>query len=155
MVLKKIRATSLIELILSITIISIALTSVVLVFFQSTVAAPPYINRQALNIASSYLTEILSKKFPTTLPCPAPPASRANYISVCDYNNLFNVGATDNQGILLPGLGSFNVSVYLDTTAAKLGGLTSGTQVVRIDVTVTNPAQLMPKLVVSAYRGNH
>ena len=153
--LKHIKAISLLELVLSMTIISIALTSVVLVFYQIVLAPPTSNNQQALNIANGYLFEILSKKFPTTLPCPAPPASRTNYTNVCDYKNLIDVGAKDNKGSLILGLGAYTVSVLLDTTTANLGGLTAGTQVVRIDIIVNNPQQLKTKLVVSSYKGNH
>jgi type II secretory pathway pseudopilin PulG len=153
--LKKTKALSLLELVLSMTIVSIALTTIVLVFLQVTLAPPAIVNQQALNIANGYLTEILSKSFPTTLPCSAPPASRANYTSVCNYNNLIDIGAKDNQGNLILGMGAFNVAVSLDTSSANLGGLTAGTQIIRVDVVVTNPKQLNSKLIISAYKGKH
>ena len=153
--LKSIHAISLLELVLSMTIVSIALTSVVLVFYQITIAPPSVINQQALNIANSYLSEISSKNFPTTLPCPAPPSSRANYTNVCDYNNLVDVGAKDNKGNLILGLGAFTVSVLLNTTSTNLGGLIAGVQVVRVDVLITNPKQLKTTLIMSSYKGKH
>ncbi len=159
MYLKRITGTSLIELVASITIVSISLTSVVLAYYQASKAPSANAMQQALTISSNYLNEILHKNFPTTLPCPAPPASRRNYTNVCDYNNLINVGAKDKNGNAITGLEDYTVSVNLVTsTAAVLGGLTGGAtaaaaKVVRIDVTVTNIS--MPNFVISSYKGKY
>lgn len=146
------RAVYLLELVLSMTIVGIALTSMILVFWRISIASPPAVNQQALYIANGYLNEILTKNFPTTLPCPAAPTGRANYTNICDYNNLVDVGAKDNQGNLLAGLGLYKVSVLLDTNSANLGNLTAGTQVIRVDVIVNNPSLFMPKMIISAYK---
>lgn len=148
----KSRAIYLLELVLSMTIVGIALTSMILVFWRISIASPPAVSQQALYIANGYLNEILTKNFPTTLPCPTAPSSRANYTNICDYNNLVDIGAKDNQGNSLVGLGSYKVSVLLDTNYANLGNLTTGTQVVRIDVVVNNSSLFMPKMIISAYK---
>lgn len=159
MFFKKLNGTSLVELVASLTIISISLTSVVLSFYQASKAPSANAMQQALTISSNYLNEILGKNFPTTLPCPAPPASRTNYTNVCDYNNLVNVGAKDKNGNAINGLQAYTVSVNLVTsTAAVLGSLTGGAtaataKVVRIDVTVKNVG--MPNFVMSSYKGKH
>lgn len=150
--LKTNTAVYLLELVLSMAIVSIALTSMVLLFWQITLSPTPVVNQQALYIANGYINEILTKSFPTILPCPAPPANRANYTNICDYNNLVDVGAKDNQGNLFTGLGAFTVSVLIDLNNANLGNLVSGTQVIRVDVIVTNPKQLMPKMIISTYK---
>lgn len=146
------RAVYLLELVLSMTIVGIALTSMILVFWRISIAASPVVNQQALYIANGYLNEILTKNFPTTLPCPSAPTSRANYTNICDYNNLVDVGAKDNQGNLLTGLGSYKVSVLLDTNSANLGNLIAGTQVIRVDVIINNSSLFMPKMIISAYK---
>lgn len=159
MLLKKLHSASLVELVASIMIISISLTSVSLAYFQASHAPSANAMQQALTIASNYFNEILLKNFPTTLPCPAPPANRSNYTNVCDYNNLVNVGARNKNGNVIPGLEKYTVSVNVVTsTAAILGSLTGGAtaataSVVRIDVTVTNAG--MPNLIMSAYKGKY
>jgi len=160
---KNIYATSLVELVASLAIISISLTTVVLAFVQVSLAPSANAMNNAFIISTNYLNEILTKSFPTTLPCPAPPASRNNYTNVCDYNNLVNVGAKDKHGNSISGLEAYTVSVHLDTsTAAQLGPVGSpltgaatpaAAYVVRIDVTVANLG--MPNFIVSAYKGKH
>ena len=156
---KNIYATSLVELVASLAIISISLTNVVLAFVQVSLAPSANSMNNAFNISTNYLDESLGKSFPTTLPCPAPPALRKNYTNVCDYKNLVNVGAQDNNGNLISGFGAYTVSVNIDTsTAAILGNLTGNTTVatayvVRIDVTVTNVG--MPAFIISSYKGKH
>lgn len=146
------RAVYLLELVLSMTIVGIALTSMILVFWRLSIASTPAVHQQALYIANGYLNEILTKNFPTVLPCSTAPSSRANYTNICDYNNLVDVGAKDNQGNYLTGLGSYKVSVLLDTSYASLGSLIPGTQVVRVDVIVNNYNLFMPKMIISAYK---
>lgn len=154
--INNIKAISLIELVLSMTIVSIGLTSIVLAFYQVTLNPLPQAEQQALKIAKGYLAEVLNKNFPTTLPCPLPPINRADYTNVCDYNNLVNNGgARDSKGNLILGLGAFDVAVSLDVTTATLGGLIAGSQIIRIDVTVTNSKQLKSKLIISSYKGKH
>ncbi len=156
---KKLKATSLVELVASLAIISISLTSVVFAFYLVSLSPSANAMQTALSISSNYLNEILGKSFPTTLPCPAPPPSRANYTNVCDYNNLVNVGARDRNGNLIAGLGAYTISVSLVTsTSAILGSLTGGAtaalaKVVRIDITVTNAG--MPNFIMSVYKGKH
>lgn len=156
---KQIIATSLVELVASIAIISISLTSVALAYVQVAKAPSANAMQNALTIADNYLDEILVKNFPTTLPCPVPPASRTNYTNVCDYKNLVNVGAKNSNGNPINGFEAYTVAVTLDTsTAATLGALTGGATaaaayVVRIDVTVANAG--MPNFIISAYKGKH
>jgi type II secretory pathway pseudopilin PulG len=152
-------ATSLVELVASMAIISISLTSVALAYVQVAKAPSANAMQNALTIASNYLNEILGKNFPTTLPCPAPPANRQNYTNVCDYKNLVDVGAQDSNGNPITAFAAYTVAVTLDTsTAATLGTLTGGTTaaaayVVRIDLTVSNVG--MPNFIISAYKGKN
>lgn len=143
---------TLIEVVIAIAIISIALTGTLLAF-QTVVrsSADPLIYQQATSIGKSYLEEIMSRQFPTSLPCPAPPGGgRSVYEDVCDYNNLTDVGARNQNGQTITGLEAYTVNVVLDTATAALGALTPGTQVIRIDVTVSHAS--IPNLLFSGYR---
>lgn len=146
------RGFTLIELVVTIVIISVALSGTILTInLTSKYSADPMTNRQASAIAQAYIDEILTKSFPPSFPCAAPPGGgRSVYASVCDYQGLSDTGAKDQFGNAMPGLSSYNVAVNIDGTTAALGALTPGTQVVRVDVTVTR--NLMPTLVISAYR---
>lgn len=143
---------TLVELIVGIVIISIALIGTLLaISFASKYGADPMTNRQASAIAQAYMDEILTKSFPSSFPCGSPPAGgRSVYTSVCDYQGLSDTGAKDQFGNAITGLSSYNVAVNIDGSTAVLGSLTPGTQVVRVDVTVTR--KLMPTLIISAYR---
>lgn len=152
---KKLQAIALIELVLSMMIISIALTKVVLVFYQISIDSPAVIEQQAIYIANGYLSEILSKNFPPSVPCLPPPPSRANYTTVCDYRNMVNIGARDNQNNAILGLENFTINITLDTTTANLGGLASGSKVIRIDVKVTNAKLLKGQVLLSGYKGKY
>ena len=146
---------TLVELIIAIVIISVALTGTLLAInMGSKYSADPMINRQASAIAQAYMDEILTKSFPTGFPCAAPPGGgRSVYTNICDYQGLSDTGAKDQFGNAIAGLSGYNVAVNVDGTTATMGTLTAGTQVVRVDVTVTR--NLMPTLVISAYRTNY
>lgn len=148
------KAFTLIELILSMTIVSIALTGTLLVF-NTTVrhSADPMIIHQMSAVAQSYLEEILAKRFPVSLPCPIPPAERSLYANVCDYHNLTDNGPEDQSGNQITGLSNYTVQVNVDTTGAILDSLMAGTEVVRVDVTVSHPAA--QPLTLSGYRANY
>ncbi len=147
------RSFTLIELTLSILIISICLIGTILAFI--TVAkfnADPLIQQQAINIGKSYLEEIMAKSFPQVIPCPAAPAGgRAVFASVCDYQGLNDIGARDQDGQVITGLSAYTVQITIDTASAILGGINPGTDVVRIDVSVTHQ-DLQTAMVLSGYR---
>ena len=144
---------TLIELVLSIVIISIALTGTILAFITiSRSSGDPMIQQQAINISKSYLEEIMAKAFPAVVPCASPPVGgRAFFNDICDYNNLNETGARDQNNQAISGLESYSIQVNVDTSSASLGGLTAGNEVVRIDVAVSHP-QLSSAMVLSGYR---
>lgn len=147
------KAFTLVELILSIVIISICLTGTMLAFIMvAKFGADPMIQQQAINIGKSYLEEIMAKAFPETLPCPAAPSGgRGVFTNVCDYQALNEVGARNQNAQTITGLDKYTVAVTLDTAGAILGTLGAGTDVVRIDVSVTHPA-LRTAMVISGYK---
>ena len=141
---------------LAIVIIGVALTGTLLVMNQITRhSADPMIFEQAGSVAEAYLEEILLKSYydPDTGAgggiCPAAEASRDLYDNVCDYNGVNDSGAKDQGGNGISGLENYQVQVTVDTTAL-LNGLTGSTNVVRVDVQVTNST--LVDLSLSGYR---
>jgi MSHA pilin protein MshD len=150
---------TLIEMTLAITVIGISLAGTLLVMNQTTRhSADPMIAEQAVAIAEAYLEEILLKSYydPDTGAgggiCPAAEGSRDLYDNICDYNGLSDSGAKDQDGSAISDLEDYNVLVTVDTTAT-LNGLSSSTDVVRIDVQVTNSP--IVDVTMTGYRTNY
>lgn len=155
------RGATLIELVITIVIISISVAAVVGTLSRMTAhSADPMIEAQAVAIAESYLEEIMLKAYldPTTnTVCPGPPpASRSLYDNVCDYNGLVNVGARDQSGNPPPGidLSAYTVAVTVDQ-AATLNNLSGSGSVLRIDVEVTYVDPSIADITLSGYRTNY
>jgi len=146
------KAFTLVELVISIVIISIALIGTLLATsLTSKYSANPEVYLQAAALGQAYLDEIMTKDFPTGFPCASPPVGgRSQYTNVCDYQSLSDSGAHDMYGNAITGLGSYNIAVNIDGTTGTFGGLTAGTQIVRVDVTVTRNG--MPTYTFSSYR---
>ena len=147
------RGFTLIELVISMSIIAITLIGVLMAINTSTLySSDPLLTHQAIAIAESYLEEIVSKAFPIGT-CPA--GTRSTYTNICNYNGL-SESPRDQNGNPIAALASYNVSVSVDSTTASLGfpSLTSGTQVVRIDVTVSHTPNMVP-VTFSMYRTNY
>lgn len=146
------RGFTLIELVISIVIIAVGLTGTIFAILTATkYSADPMIKQQASSIAKSYLEEIIAKDFPSVVPCPAPSGGRTTYTSVCDYHGLSDTGVVDQNGQAVANLSAYNVRVNIDTSTAALGTLTSGTEVVRIDVIVSHKLLTTP-VELNAYR---
>jgi MSHA pilin protein MshD len=150
------RGTTLVEMIISIAIISLAVAGTLLLVQKVAVhSADPMVERQALAIARAYLEEILLRPYWDPVvgagggACPAPPASRALFDNVCDYQGMDDAGARDQNGAPVAGLGAYRVRVAVDA-AATLGDLTGPADVLRVDVRVTHPASV--DLVLSGFR---
>ena len=151
------RGFSLIEMVISITVVSISLTGTMMVM-DSTLrgSADPMLRHQSVVIGETYLEEILLQSFidPDLDPvsgavCPAAEASRDLYDNICDYDNLNDVGATDQNGNAITGLDGYTITVSVDT-AASLNTLSGSSEVLRIDVSVAHPS--LATIVLSAYR---
>ena len=150
---------TLIELVVALSVVSIALAGLLLLIRQTLLAsADPVVAHQSLAIGEAYLEEILSKPFYDPDlgagggACPAAEASRAVFDNVCDYAGLSDSPPVDQTGSAVPGMGPYAVAVAVDT-AASLGGITGSPSVLRIDVTVTPPAG--PVVVLSGYRTSY
>lgn len=122
---------TLVELVLSMVIISVALIGLLSVI-NLTVghSADPVVQHQALAIAESYLEEILLQNYSGTAS-----SGRANFDDVDDYNGLTDNGAHDRQGNAIPGLSQYDVTVAVSAPTA----LTGGVNVKQITVTVSGP----------------
>lgn len=165
------RGATLVELVVSIVIISVGLAGVLLVMERTTrSSADPMIQYQAIAIAEAYLDEILLKDFcdpdnaaPCTPPnnpgnvncnvCPPAEGSRGAFDNVCDYNNRTDNGAADQNGAAIAGLDAYVVQTAVDTASMLNGLLGNSCQVLRVQVTVTPP--FGGPIVVSGYRTNY
>jgi MSHA pilin protein MshD len=165
---------TLIELVTSIVILAIAIGGVMLAL-TTTIgrSADPMIQQQASAIAQAYLEEILLQSFcdpdlssdcPTACAagnacgnasCHAGGEARPDFDDVCDYDGL-SQPATDRTGAAIAELNDYTVSVaVIDAAGANLNGLTGGSQSLRIDVTVSNPAMQPSSIVLTAYKANY
>jgi len=146
--LKQQRGVTLVELLVSIVIVSIAASGVLGVLSMTTAAsADPMIRHQAAAIAEAYLEEIMLK--PITDPDGADgEASRANFDDLDDYDGLTDVGARDQFGAPIAGLANYSVGVAVSPSA----GLPSVpvADALRVDVVVSNGVDI--NFVLSGYR---
>lgn len=124
------RGATLIELVIAITVITIAVTAVLSLFSAISIrSAGAMTVTQSASIASGYLDEALSKAYAHT----NGPVARANFDDVLDYNFVDN-GARDANGNAVPGLGLYTVQI--SAVPAALGAVANA---VRVDVFVTAP----------------
>ena len=138
------RGVTLVELVISITIIAIAVSAVLGVLTKlATGSADAMVRNQAVAIASAYLEEIRLKDFTAN----GVPAARALYDDINDYNGLVDVGARDQLGNAIAGLSQYTVRV---TVGAGTMGSLSGASVRRIDVNVQHPSGV--NMTLSGYR---
>ncbi len=151
------RGVTLIELVVSIVILSVATAGIMMVITQTMLSsADPMIREQATAIAQSYMEEILTQ--PLTNPGggevngPETGEVRSTYDDVWDYNGLNNnAGALDQNGVAVSGLSGYNIAVQV--TNATLGP-GSGSPAARIVVTVTYDGMASINVPVTAYRLN-
>ena len=125
------RGVNLVELLISIVIISIACTGVLLIYAQTVrYSADPMVQTQALAIAEAYLDEILAR------PLVDPDGTnvgetRATYDNVGDYDNLSNTPPQDQGGTVQTDPDGYQVDV--DVTA---GVNVNGVAMSQVDVRV-------------------
>ena len=159
---------TLIELIISIVVISIA-ASAVLGLLSGSVgrSADAMVMAQAVSIAEAYLEEILLKRFydpDTSTVCPAPEGTRGEYDNVCDYRNIANAAPQNQFGAAIAELAAYQVTVTVSPSpaapaaAVSLGTLTNDygsgfIRVLRVDVEVTGPGDAVARL--TGYRTNY
>ena len=154
------RGATLIELVITIVIISISVAAVLATLSNMTGhSADPMIEAQATAIAESYLEEIMLKPYldPTTgTVCPAPTGGRSSYDNICDYNGLVDNGAKDQTGAAPANLdlSAYKVSVTVNR-AATLDNLSGSGAVLRVDVNVIYGDGSLVNITLSGYRTNY
>ncbi len=141
------RGLTLIELVISITVVAIAATALLgTITAVAARSAEAMVRAQAASVANAYLSEATSKSF--TDPDGINEVGRANFDDVMDYNGLNDTGARDQFDNPCPGLDQYQVNVSVG--AGALGGLPPA-DVLRVDVTVTHtPSGIV--VTASGYR---
>lgn len=122
---------TLVELILSMVIISVALVGILSVM-NLTVShgADPVVQHQAVAIAESYLEEILLQHYSG-----GASSGRADFDDIDDYNNLLDNGVHDQNGTAIAGLSQYTISVSVSAPIAQTGGVSAK----QISVSVSGP----------------
>ncbi len=141
---------TLIELILSMVIISIALIGIFSVInLTVSHSADPVVQHQAIAIAEAYLEEIQSKSYSDPDGATAC-ETRANFDDVDDYNAgcLQTTVVQDQNGYAVSSLSSYNVSIVV-----ALPVPISGINAKKITVTVSGPG--VSGLALVGYRFNY
>jgi MSHA pilin protein MshD len=145
------RGVTLVELIVAIVVIGTALAGVMVVIVRNTSAsADPMIAHQAVAIAEAYLEEALTRQFSDPDGTNAG-ETRATYDDVLDYN-FTDVGARDQNGNLINGLGGYTVQVQ---ALAEAFNAITASNAVRVQVTVTPPPPAGGSVIISGYRTNY
>ncbi len=141
---------TLVELVVSMMIVSIALGGVLMVFNQTVSrSADPMLQHQAIAIAEAYLEEILLRPYED--PDVIGGESRPNYDDIFDYHNLHDVGARNQNGALAPGLGSYEVRVQVVAgDFGPAGAQVPAADAARIEVTVSHPSGI--NLTLAGFR---
>jgi len=147
----KIRGFTLIELIVAITIVAIAATTILGVMAAiASRSADSMLQQQAIAIAQAYLDEITQRWVVDPNGTP-PNTGRGSWDLVDEYNGLVDVGAKDQFGNAIPALSAYTVSVNVAQSAALPG--IAGAAARRIDVTVTTSPNVT--VTLSGYRTNY
>jgi len=157
--LKTQMGTTLIELIITIVILGIGLSSILLVMNRnSSSSADPLILHQGIAIAEAYIEEIIEKPFSD----PGGPAEtgRADYDDIGDYAAIINQVPQDQNGNPIAGLDRYRVTVRIISTEAlgPAGNQVSAANTRRITVEVTTPTTALTggvPLSISAYRTSY
>jgi MSHA pilin protein MshD len=145
------RGVTLIELVVAITVVAIAVTTILgLIGNIAFNSADAMVRQQAIAIAQAYLDEITQRW--VVDPSGTPPnTGRGSWDLVDQYNNLADVGAHDQFGTLISSLSAYNVNVSATPTAALTGVPSAAAR--RIDVTVTYSPN--GSVTLSGYRTNY
>ncbi len=144
---------TLIELVVSIVIISIAIVGIMMLFIGTTrTSADPMIRAQALAIAQSYMDEIMMQPYVTD----GATSGRANYNEVDDYNAISAGSAIEDQfGNTIASLSAYTIAVDVSLcSAAACGSALNSVSAKKIIVTVSN-AGLGTAVPLSAYRTDY
>ena len=152
--IKKQIGTTLIELIITILVLGIGLSSILLVMNRNAASsADPLILHQGIAIAEAYIEEIVEKPF-TDPDGVDGEATRDLYDDIDDYAAIVNQTIQDQNGAPIDGLDGYRVTVNIITTEAlgPAGNPAPALNTRRITVEVTTPTSGGTPLTMSAYR---
>ena len=142
------RGVTLVELVVAITIVAIAVTTILGAFAAvATRSADAMMQQQAIAIAESYLSEILQRWVVDPNGTP-PNTGRASWDLVDQYNGLVDAGARDQFGNPIASLSSYTVSVSTSQSSAL--GSAPAAAARRVDITVSYPPSA--SVILSGYR---
>jgi MSHA pilin protein MshD len=145
------RGVTLIELVVAITVVAIAVTTILgAIGAVASRSADAMIQQQAIAIAQAYLDEIEQRWVVDPNGTP-PNTGRGSWDLVDEYNGLIDVGAHDQFGNSIPGLSAYTVSVAASPTAGLAGVPAAAAR--RIDITVSYPPS--GRVTLSGYRTNY
>lgn len=138
---------TLVELIISMVVVSIALGGVLMLMNYTVLhSADPMIQHQAVAIAESYLEEVLLHAYND--PDGIGGESLRNFFDdVDDYDGLADTGARDQTGNAISGLEAYTVAV--DVVGAMLGGVACK----KVTVRVSHPSDI--DLTLSGFRTDY
>lgn len=142
------RGVTLIELVIAITIVAIAATTVLgAMSALTTRSADAMIQQQAIVVAQAYLEEVMQR--PVVDPDGVDPESgRGTYDDVDDYSGLADAGAHDQFGNAIAALADYTVAVSVSQSSALVNVPSGAAR--RVDITVTHPSGVIARL--SGYR---
>ena len=147
----RLRGVTLIELVVAITVVAIAVTTILGAMGAIALrSADAMMQQQAIAIAQAYLDEI-TQRWVVDPNGVQPDTGRASWDQVDEYSGLVDVGAHDQFGKAIAGLGAYTVTVATAQTNGLAGVPASSAR--RIDVTVTySPGG---SVTLSGYRTNY
>jgi MSHA pilin protein MshD len=149
--MRRTRGFTLIELIVAITIVAVAATTILGALASvASRSADAMLQQQAIAIAESYLDEILERWVVDPNGTPTY-NGRGTWDLVDQYNGLTDTGAHDQFGNPITALGQYNVSVSVSQSSALTGIAAAAAR--RIDVTVTTSPNVT--VTLSGYRTNY
>lgn len=145
---------TLLEILVTIVVLAIAATTIMGVFISTTSqSASPVIQQQAIAIAEAYMEEIRLQQFadPTDPETGgAEEGSRANYDDIQDYNGTVNGAVSDQNGVAIPELSGYSITVSVTGTA--FSGISSANAML-IDIAVDHAA--IDPIQLSSFRVNY
>jgi len=142
------RGVTLVELVVAITIVAIAVTTILGAFAAvATRSADAMMQQQAIAIGESYLSEILQRWVVDPNPTTPPNTGRASWDLVDQYNGLVEA-PHDQFGNAIASLSSYTVSVSTSQSSALAGVPAAAAR--RVDITVTYPPSA--SVILSGYR---
>ena len=145
------RGVSLIELIVAITVVAIAATTILgAMAAVASRSADAMQQQQAIAVAQAYLDEILQRWVADPNGAPAN-TGRGSWDLVDQYNGLVDVGARDQFGNAIAGLAGYTVSVTVAQSSALTGILPAAAR--RVDINVTYAPN--GSVTLSGYRTNY